>query len=43
VLVRNGRGHILGAVGISGDHSDKDEACAIAGVNSIAGLSADGG
>jgi uncharacterized protein GlcG (DUF336 family) len=43
VLVRNDRGHILGAVGISGDHSDKDEACAMAGINSVTGLSADGG
>ena len=26
------RGEILGAVGISGDTSDKDEACAVAGI-----------
>jgi uncharacterized protein GlcG (DUF336 family) len=32
VLIRNGDGHTLGAVGISGDTSDKDEFCAIAGV-----------
>ncbi|MDH4653841.1 heme-binding protein [Pseudomonas sp. BN606] len=32
VLVRNGGGEILGAIGISGDTSDNDERCAIAGV-----------
>jgi uncharacterized protein GlcG (DUF336 family) len=41
VLVRNGRGHVIGAVGISGDHSDQDEACAVAGISSVAGLSAE--
>ncbi len=32
VIIRNRSGEILGAVGISGDASDKDEYCAIAGV-----------
>jgi uncharacterized protein GlcG (DUF336 family) len=42
VLIRDGSGDIIGAVGISGDTSDKDEACAIAGV-AAAGLKADPG
>jgi len=37
VLIRNEDGHVIGAVGISGDTSDKDEVCAIAGVKA-AGL-----
>ena len=32
VLIRDGAGVVLGAVGISGDVSDKDEACALAGI-----------
>lgn len=32
VLIRDESGEVVGAVGISGDASDKDEACAIAGV-----------
>jgi uncharacterized protein GlcG (DUF336 family) len=32
VLVRDAAGVLLGAVGISGDVSDKDEACALAGI-----------
>jgi uncharacterized protein GlcG (DUF336 family) len=32
VLVRDAAGIVLGAVGISGDVSDKDEACALAGI-----------
>ena len=32
VLVRSGRGEILGAVGITGDTSDNDERCAVAGI-----------
>src|ERR687893_1179457 len=32
VIVRNQSGDIMGAVGISGDVSDKDEACAVAGI-----------
>jgi uncharacterized protein GlcG (DUF336 family) len=42
VLIRNSEGDIVGAVGISGDTSDKDEACAIAGIEA-AGLFADPG
>jgi uncharacterized protein GlcG (DUF336 family) len=42
VLIRNGAGDIIGAVGISGDTSDRDEACAIAGIET-AGLKADPG
>lgn len=42
VLVRDKRGALLGAVGISGDTSDQDEACAIAGIEA-AGLVADAG
>ncbi|MEM9683760.1 MAG: heme-binding protein [Pseudomonadota bacterium] len=40
VLIRNADGEIVGAVGISGDASDKDEYCAIEGVKA-AGLSPD--
>ena len=32
VLVKDAQGAVLGAVGVSGDASDKDEACALAGV-----------
>jgi uncharacterized protein GlcG (DUF336 family) len=32
VLIRDAAGEILGAIGISGDTSDKDEACALAGI-----------
>lgn len=43
VLVRNAEtGDIIGAVGISGDTADKDEAAAIAGIQ-ISGLRADAG
>jgi uncharacterized protein GlcG (DUF336 family) len=42
VLIRDGGGNIIGAVGISGDLSDKDEMCAIAGIEA-AGLKADPG
>ena len=42
VLIRNSDGIILGAVGISGDISDNDEAVAIAAIES-AGLVADTG
>ncbi|SHJ44770.1 Uncharacterized conserved protein GlcG, DUF336 family [Roseomonas rosea] len=42
VLVRDGQGAILGAVGISGDLSDKDEAAAVAGIKA-AGLTPDTG
>jgi uncharacterized protein GlcG (DUF336 family) len=42
VLVRDATGTILGAVGISGDASDKDEICAVAGIEAV-GLVADTG
>jgi uncharacterized protein GlcG (DUF336 family) len=42
VLIRDGNGDIIGATGISGDTSDKDEVCAIAGIEA-AGLKADPG
>ena len=42
VLVRDKAGTIVGAVGITGDTSDNDEACAVAGIEAI-GLVADGG
>jgi uncharacterized protein GlcG (DUF336 family) len=42
VLVRDAAGDIVGAVGISGDTSDNDEICAIAGI-AAAGLKADPG
>ncbi|MEX2128256.1 MAG: heme-binding protein [Xanthobacteraceae bacterium] len=42
VLIRNANGNIVGATGISGDTADKDEACAIAGIEA-AGLKADAG
>jgi len=42
VLVRDDGGDVIGAVGISGDTSDNDEKCAIAGIGA-AGLKADPG
>lgn len=42
VLIRAGDNSIIGAVGISGDNSDNDEAAAIAGITA-AGLTADPG
>jgi uncharacterized protein GlcG (DUF336 family) len=42
VLIRDAAGEIVGAVGISGDTSDKDETCAVAGVEA-AGLKPDTG
>jgi uncharacterized protein GlcG (DUF336 family) len=42
VLIRNSGGDVIGAVGISGDTSDNDEACAVAGIKA-AGLTADPG
>jgi uncharacterized protein GlcG (DUF336 family) len=41
VIVADGMGNILGAVGITGDTSDNDEACAFAGIEA-AGLKAQG-
>jgi uncharacterized protein GlcG (DUF336 family) len=42
VLIKDASGNIVGACGISGDTSDKDEMCAIAGIEA-AGLKADPG
>jgi uncharacterized protein GlcG (DUF336 family) len=42
VLIRGDDGAILGAVGISGDHSEHDEEAAVAGITK-AGLVADAG
>jgi uncharacterized protein GlcG (DUF336 family) len=42
VIVRDGTGEVIGAVGVSGDLSDKDEICALAGIEA-AGLKADTG
>jgi uncharacterized protein GlcG (DUF336 family) len=42
VLIKDAGGNVVGACGISGDTSDKDEMCAIAGIEA-AGLKADPG
>ena len=42
VLIRDGNGQIIGAVGVSGDASEQDELAAVAGINA-AGLQADTG
>jgi uncharacterized protein GlcG (DUF336 family) len=42
VLIRDAQGALLGAVGISGDTSDNDEVCAVAGIRA-AGLVPDTG
>ena len=42
VLVRDDAGEIVGAVGVSGDTEDNDDACAIAGIKA-ARLTADNG
>ncbi len=42
VIVRDGEGQILGAVGVSGDVSEPDEVCAVAGIEA-AGLKPDFG
>lgn len=42
VLIRSDQGELLGAVGITGDTSDNDELCAVAGIKA-AGLAADTG
>jgi len=41
VNVLDGEGRVIGAVGVSGDTSDNDEICALAGINA-AGLRAQG-
>jgi uncharacterized protein GlcG (DUF336 family) len=42
VLIRDPSGALLGAVGVTGDLSENDEACAVAGIQA-AGLTADTG
>jgi uncharacterized protein GlcG (DUF336 family) len=42
VLIRDSNGNLVGACGISGDTSDKDEMCAVAGIEA-AGLKAEPG
>jgi uncharacterized protein GlcG (DUF336 family) len=42
VLVRNQQGELLGAVGVTGDTSDNDEAAAVAAIESL-GLTAETG
>ena len=42
VLIQDGDGALLGAVGVSGDTSDNDEICAVAGIEA-AGLKANAG
>lgn len=42
VLIRDDEGTLLGAVGVSGDTSDNDEICALAGI-AAAGLQAETG
>ncbi|GEP08955.1 GlcG/HbpS family heme-binding protein [Methylobacterium gnaphalii] len=42
VLIRDGEGRVVGAVGVSGDTSDNDEICALAGIEA-AGFRGDTG
>jgi len=42
VLIRSKEGELLGAVGVTGDISDNDEKCAVAGIEAV-GLVADVG
>ena len=42
VLIKDGAGRIIGAIGITGDTGDNDEICAVAGIEA-AGLMADTG
>ncbi len=42
VLIRDERGEVIGAVGITGDTSDIDEQCAVSALESL-GLQADAG
>ncbi|MDE1150149.1 MAG: heme-binding protein [Azospirillaceae bacterium] len=37
VLIRDSQGHIVGAVGVTGDTSDNDEACAVAALAAVGG------
>ena len=43
VLIRSQDGQLLGAVGITGDTSDNDEACAIAGIEAVGFIADPGG
>lgn len=43
VLIRSQEGELLGAVGITGDNSDNDEACAIAGIEAAGFVANPGG
>jgi uncharacterized protein GlcG (DUF336 family) len=40
VIIRDDEGAVMGAIGVSGDQSDPDEVCAVAGVDAV-GLQAD--
>jgi uncharacterized protein GlcG (DUF336 family) len=42
VLIRDGQGNLLGAIGVSGDKPENDETCAVSGVESVS-LVADAG
>jgi uncharacterized protein GlcG (DUF336 family) len=42
VLIRDAQGTVLGAVGVSGDTSENDEICAVAGIRAV-GLTPDTG
>ncbi len=42
VLIRDANNHIIGSVGVTGDTSDNDEICAVAGIQA-AGLTPDTG
>lgn len=42
VLIRDASGEVLGAVGVTGDVSENDEACAVTGIRKV-GLTADPG
>ena len=42
ILIRDAAGDVIGAVGISGDTSENDETCGLAGIEA-AGLKADPG
>ena len=42
VLIRDAAGEVIGAVGVSGDTSDRDEECALAGIGA-SGLKGDPG
>ena len=41
VLVRDEAGRVLGAVGVTGDTPENDEACAVAGIEAVEGLVAE--